>query len=108
MGKDIKDFSASAGEKFYLVAVKHSSGGQISCATCHTDDCSDQIWFNWSTVGAGLATISAAVRPSTRVSSASTSAHHACEFDQRHADRTRRSSAWRVTPQKRAHDAALP
>lgn len=33
-----KEFSASAGEKFYRAAVKHSSGRQISCATCHTDN----------------------------------------------------------------------
>ena len=32
-----KEFSASAGEKFYHASVKHSSGRQISCATCHTD-----------------------------------------------------------------------
>lgn len=31
-----KAFSASAGEKFYHAPVKHSSGRQISCATCHT------------------------------------------------------------------------
>lgn len=31
-----KEFSASAGEKFYHASVKHSSGRQISCATCHT------------------------------------------------------------------------
>lgn len=33
-----REFSASAGEKFYHVSVKHSSGRQISCATCHTDN----------------------------------------------------------------------
>lgn len=33
-----KEFSASAGEKFYHASVKHSSGRQISCATCHTDN----------------------------------------------------------------------
>jgi hypothetical protein len=33
-----KEFSASAGEKFYHAAVKHSSGRPISCATCHTDN----------------------------------------------------------------------
>jgi hypothetical protein len=33
-----REFSASAGETFYRASVKHSSGGQISCATCHTDD----------------------------------------------------------------------
>ena len=32
-----KEFSTSAGEKFYHASVKHSSGRQISCATCHTD-----------------------------------------------------------------------
>jgi hypothetical protein len=33
-----KEFSASAGDKFYHASVKHSSGRQISCATCHTDN----------------------------------------------------------------------
>ncbi|HEY7680209.1 MAG TPA: DUF1924 domain-containing protein [Terriglobia bacterium] len=33
-----KEFSASAGEKFYRASVKHSSGREISCATCHTDN----------------------------------------------------------------------
>jgi hypothetical protein len=33
-----REFSASAGERFYRASVKHSSGRQISCATCHTDD----------------------------------------------------------------------
>jgi hypothetical protein len=33
-----REFSASTGETFFRAAVKHSSGGQISCATCHTDD----------------------------------------------------------------------
>ena len=33
-----REFSAGAGEKFYRALVKHSSGRQISCATCHTDD----------------------------------------------------------------------
>jgi hypothetical protein len=33
-----KEFSASAGEKFYRASVKHSSGRQISCASCHTDN----------------------------------------------------------------------
>lgn len=33
-----REFSASAGEKFFRAAVKHSSGRQISCATCHTDN----------------------------------------------------------------------
>ena len=33
-----KEFSAGAGEKFYSAGVKHSSGRQISCATCHTDN----------------------------------------------------------------------
>ncbi|MGZ8204007.1 MAG: DUF1924 domain-containing protein [Burkholderiales bacterium] len=33
-----KEFSASAGDKFYHAAVKHSSGRQMSCATCHTDN----------------------------------------------------------------------
>ena len=32
-----KGFSASAGDRFYHAAVKHSSGKQISCASCHTD-----------------------------------------------------------------------
>ena len=33
-----KEFSPGAGEKFYRASVKHSSGRQISCATCHTDN----------------------------------------------------------------------
>jgi hypothetical protein len=33
-----KEFSAGAGEKFYRASAKHSSGRQISCATCHTDN----------------------------------------------------------------------
>lgn len=33
-----KEASPSAGDKFYHAAVKHSSGKQISCATCHTAD----------------------------------------------------------------------
>ncbi|MGZ8210870.1 MAG: DUF1924 domain-containing protein [Burkholderiales bacterium] len=33
-----KEASSSAGDKFYHTAVKHSSGKQISCATCHTAD----------------------------------------------------------------------
>ncbi len=33
-----KGFSASAGDRFYHAAVKHSSGKQISCASCHTDN----------------------------------------------------------------------
>jgi hypothetical protein len=33
-----KAFSAGAGEKFYHASAKHSSGRQISCATCHTDN----------------------------------------------------------------------
>ena len=32
-----KGFSAAAGDRFYHAAVKHSSGKQLSCATCHTD-----------------------------------------------------------------------
>ena len=32
-----KDFSAANGDKFYHAAAKHSSGKQVSCATCHTD-----------------------------------------------------------------------
>lgn len=33
-----KEFSAANGDKFYHAAVKHSSGKQISCASCHTDN----------------------------------------------------------------------
>jgi hypothetical protein len=33
-----KELSAGAGEKFYRASRRHSSGRQISCATCHTDD----------------------------------------------------------------------
>lgn len=33
-----KEFSASTGEKFYHASVKHSSGRQVSCAMCHTDN----------------------------------------------------------------------
>lgn len=33
-----KEFSAANGDKFYHAAVKHSSGKQISCAACHTDN----------------------------------------------------------------------
>lgn len=33
-----KEFSVSAGEMFYRASVKHSSGRQISCASCHTDN----------------------------------------------------------------------
>jgi len=33
-----KEFSASAGDRFYHASVKHSSGRQLSCATCHTDN----------------------------------------------------------------------
>jgi hypothetical protein len=33
-----KEFFTSAGEKFYRASRRHSSGRQISCATCHTDD----------------------------------------------------------------------
>lgn len=31
-----KEFSPTAGDKFYHAAVPHSSGKPISCATCHT------------------------------------------------------------------------
>jgi hypothetical protein len=31
------EFSANAGDKFYHASVKHSSGRQVSCVTCHTD-----------------------------------------------------------------------
>jgi hypothetical protein len=33
-----KEFSAANGDKFYHAAVKHSSGKQVSCAACHTDN----------------------------------------------------------------------
>ena len=33
-----KEFSAANGDKFYHAAAKHSSGKQISCAACHTDN----------------------------------------------------------------------
>lgn len=33
-----KEFSAASGDKFYHAAVKHSSGKQVSCAACHTDN----------------------------------------------------------------------
>ena len=33
-----KEFSAITGDKFYHAAAKHSSGKQVSCATCHTDN----------------------------------------------------------------------
>ena len=33
-----KAFSAANGDKFYHAAVKHSSGKQVSCAACHTDN----------------------------------------------------------------------
>jgi len=33
-----KEFSAANGDKFYYTAVKHSSGKQVSCAGCHTDN----------------------------------------------------------------------
>jgi len=33
-----KGFSATAGDRFYHAAVKHSSGKQLSCASCHTDN----------------------------------------------------------------------
>ena len=33
-----KEFSASRGEQFYHAKRAHSSGKQISCATCHTDN----------------------------------------------------------------------
>jgi hypothetical protein len=32
------EFSANAGDRFYHAAVKHGSGRQISCASCHTDN----------------------------------------------------------------------
>lgn len=32
-----KEFSAANGDKFYHATAKHSSGKQVSCATCHTD-----------------------------------------------------------------------
>jgi hypothetical protein len=32
-----KEFSAANGDRFYHAAIKHSSGKQVSCATCHTD-----------------------------------------------------------------------
>ena len=33
-----KEFSAANGDRFYHAAAKHSSGKQISCASCHTDN----------------------------------------------------------------------
>jgi hypothetical protein len=33
-----KEASASAGDRFYHAVVKHGSGKQMSCATCHTAD----------------------------------------------------------------------
>ena len=33
-----KEFSASRGEQFYHAKRTHSSGKQINCATCHTDN----------------------------------------------------------------------
>ncbi len=33
-----KAFSAANGDRFYHAAVKHSSGKQVSCAACHTDN----------------------------------------------------------------------
>ena len=33
-----KEFSASRGEQFYHAKRAHSSGKQVSCATCHTDN----------------------------------------------------------------------
>jgi hypothetical protein len=33
-----KEFSAGTGEKFYRASVRHGSGRQIGCATCHTDN----------------------------------------------------------------------
>lgn len=32
-----KGFAASAGDRFFHATVKHSTGKQISCASCHTD-----------------------------------------------------------------------
>lgn len=33
-----KDFSTARGEQFYQAKLSHSSGKQVSCATCHTSD----------------------------------------------------------------------
>ena len=33
-----KGFSAANGDQFYHKASKHSSGKQVSCATCHTEN----------------------------------------------------------------------
>jgi hypothetical protein len=33
-----KEFSAASGQRFYGAQVKHSSGRQMSCATCHSAD----------------------------------------------------------------------
>ena len=33
-----KEFSASRGEQFYHAKRAHSSGKQMNCATCHTDN----------------------------------------------------------------------
>ena len=33
-----KEFSAVSGDRFYHAVAKHSSGKQISCAACHTDN----------------------------------------------------------------------
>lgn len=33
-----KEFSSSRGEQFYHAKRVHSSGKQLSCATCHTDN----------------------------------------------------------------------
>ncbi len=33
-----KEFSVANGDKFFHAAAKHSSGKQMSCATCHTDN----------------------------------------------------------------------
>lgn len=33
-----KEFSAAGGDKIYHAAAKHSTGKQVSCAACHTDN----------------------------------------------------------------------
>lgn len=33
-----KEFSVASGDKFFHAAAKHSSGKQVSCASCHTDN----------------------------------------------------------------------
>ena len=35
---NFKEFSASRGEQFYHAKRAHSSGTQMNCATCHTDN----------------------------------------------------------------------